>query len=125
MTGVPLAAAVPLPAVLPTPRAAALLCGVGATQLVAQLCLNRGFQLESAGRGAAINVLQVMIKRGRRARAECEGRDGTKGGSRGWKGWGRRELACVSETVALNGQYSRCLEVEAGASSVGVVVVVS
>eukprot|EP00198_Chlamydomonas_reinhardtii_P006151 XP_001695487.1 predicted protein [Chlamydomonas reinhardtii] len=61
VTGVPLAAAVPLPAVLPTPRAAALLCGVGATQLVAQLCLNRGFQLESAGRGAAINVLQVLF----------------------------------------------------------------
>ncbi|KAG2430121.1 hypothetical protein HXX76_010220 [Chlamydomonas incerta] len=61
VTGAPLAAAVPLPIVWPSHRAAALLCGVGATQLVAQLCLNRGFQLESAGRGAAINVLQVLF----------------------------------------------------------------
>lgn len=55
-----LAAGRPSPASLaPSRRQLLLLAAVGITQLAAQLCLNRGFQLESAGRGAAINVLQV------------------------------------------------------------------
>ncbi|PNH12274.1 hypothetical protein TSOC_000765 [Tetrabaena socialis] len=60
-TAAPLAFGWPSPATLPSPRVAALVATLGGTQLVAQMCLNRGFQLESAGRGAAINVLQVLF----------------------------------------------------------------
>ncbi|GIL81675.1 hypothetical protein Vretimale_1264 [Volvox reticuliferus] len=61
MTAVPLVYRWPQAPVLPSRREVPLLLAVGSTQLAAQLCLNRGFQLESAGRGAAINVLQVLF----------------------------------------------------------------
>ncbi|GIL58510.1 hypothetical protein Vafri_13460 [Volvox africanus] len=61
MTASPLVFRWPQAPILPSRREFPLLLAVGSTQLVAQLCLNRGFQLESAGRGAAINVLQVLF----------------------------------------------------------------
>lgn len=59
MAAVPLALGYPAPAVAPSARSGCLLGAVGATQFLGQLLLNRGFQLESATRGSAINVLQV------------------------------------------------------------------
>ncbi|KAG2430123.1 hypothetical protein HXX76_010222 [Chlamydomonas incerta] len=61
LTAVPLAFSVPFPAVAPSSGAWLLVSGIAALQLVAQFMMNRGFQLESAGRGAAINVLQVLF----------------------------------------------------------------
>ncbi|KXZ46716.1 hypothetical protein GPECTOR_41g680 [Gonium pectorale] len=58
---VPLALRYPAPAVLPSRRGAALLGLVCCAQFTGQLLLNRGFQLESATRGSAINVLQVLF----------------------------------------------------------------
>ncbi|KAG2484326.1 hypothetical protein HYH03_016868 [Edaphochlamys debaryana] len=60
-TGIPLILGFPAGPVAPTPHAALLVGAVAATQFCAQLCLNRGFQLEPPGRGAAINVLQVVF----------------------------------------------------------------
>ncbi|KAG2485529.1 hypothetical protein HYH03_015700 [Edaphochlamys debaryana] len=60
-TAVPLALGFPSPPVWPSPRCRALLALVGITQFGGQLLLNRGFQLESATRGSAINVLQVLF----------------------------------------------------------------
>ncbi|KAG2447072.1 hypothetical protein HYH02_007822 [Chlamydomonas schloesseri] len=61
VAAVPLALGYPAPPVLPSGRTGLLLGGVGATQFCGQLLLNRGFQLESATRGSAINVLQVLF----------------------------------------------------------------
>ncbi|EFJ52587.1 hypothetical protein VOLCADRAFT_103076 [Volvox carteri f. nagariensis] len=62
VTAAPLALRWPrAPVPPPGRREALLLVAVGTTQLAAQLCLNRGFQLEPPGRGAAINVLQVLF----------------------------------------------------------------
>ncbi|GLI61169.1 hypothetical protein VaNZ11_003457, partial [Volvox africanus] len=61
MTASPLVLQWPQAPIMPSRREVPLLLAVGSTQLAAQLCLNRGFQLESAGRGAAINVLQVLF----------------------------------------------------------------
>ncbi|GLC38182.1 hypothetical protein PLESTM_000695700 [Pleodorina starrii] len=61
VSAIPLALGYPAPPVLPTRRGCLLLGVVGVTQLVGQLLLNRGFQLESATRGSAINVLQVLF----------------------------------------------------------------
>ncbi|KAG2444339.1 hypothetical protein HXX76_001095 [Chlamydomonas incerta] len=61
VAAVPLALGYPAPAVAPSARSGCLLGAVGATQFAGQLLLNRGFQLESATRGSAINVLQVLF----------------------------------------------------------------
>eukprot|EP00198_Chlamydomonas_reinhardtii_P012539 XP_001701876.1 predicted protein [Chlamydomonas reinhardtii] len=49
----------PSPAVLPSTSGTCMLLTVGVLQFLGQLLLNRGFQLISATRGAAVNVLQV------------------------------------------------------------------
>ncbi|KAG2446818.1 hypothetical protein HYH02_008378 [Chlamydomonas schloesseri] len=49
----------PSPAVLPATTGTCMLLTVGVLQFLGQLLLNRGFQLISATRGAAVNVLQV------------------------------------------------------------------
>lgn len=59
MSAVPLAAHFPSAAVTPDRRQAQLLAVVVAAQFCAQFLLNRGFQLLSATRGSAVNVLQV------------------------------------------------------------------
>ncbi|KAG2447852.1 hypothetical protein HYH02_007308 [Chlamydomonas schloesseri] len=61
LTALPLAFSVPFPPVAPSGGAWLLVGGIAAMQLVAQFMMSRGFQLESAGRGAAINVLQVLF----------------------------------------------------------------
>lgn len=58
-TSVPLLLGWPTPARLPTRHEAGLLVAVSAAHFVGQLLLNREFQLLSATRGSAINVLQV------------------------------------------------------------------
>ncbi|GIL81496.1 hypothetical protein Vretimale_1003 [Volvox reticuliferus] len=58
---VPLSLSYPAPPVLPSLRGCVLLLVVGVTQFLGQLLLNRGFRLESATRGSAINVLQVLF----------------------------------------------------------------
>lgn len=51
----------PHPAVIPTRSEAMLLGCILCTQFAGQLCINRGFQLVSATKGAAVNVLQVLF----------------------------------------------------------------
>ncbi len=51
---------VPRPAVVPSGRACLALLGVGCASFLAQLLLNRGFQLEKAARGSSLNFTQVI-----------------------------------------------------------------
>jgi hypothetical protein len=61
VTLTPMLASYPAKAVVPTCHQLMLLVGVSACQFAGQLMLNRGFQLLSATRGSAINVLQVRV----------------------------------------------------------------
>ncbi|GLI60964.1 hypothetical protein VaNZ11_003217 [Volvox africanus] len=61
VSSIPLSLNYPAPPVLPSLRGCVLLLVVGITQFLGQLLLNRGFHLESATRGSAINVLQVLF----------------------------------------------------------------
>ena len=46
---------------IPDMKAALMLAGVSVSQLLAQLCINKGFTLTTAARGSTITVLQVMV----------------------------------------------------------------
>lgn len=59
VTLVPLLIRYPSPPVVPSSKGMVMLAAVAAAQFLGQLMLNRGFQLMSATRGSAINVLQV------------------------------------------------------------------
>ncbi len=58
-TAIPLALGYPSPPKWPTLLQQGMLVFIVVCQLCGQICLNRGFSLVSATRGAAINVLQV------------------------------------------------------------------
>ncbi len=58
-TGIPLALGYPAPPKWPSLQQQGMLVFIVVCQLCGQICLNRGFSLVSATKGAAINVLQV------------------------------------------------------------------